>query len=144
MLILTLFPALTMAATYNLSIAEFTNINTDSSFTHDQYALSNVHDLNIKEPQHYRCFHIDTSVELINAHKHQNQNQGASLNVQCGVAAFVIAALSLNLFISYKSLKCSTALLNQMKMGKKPELISTQSLITDFTHVDITSEVNKS
>ena len=77
MLILTLFPALIMA-TYNLSIAKFTNINTDSSFTHDQYALSNVHDLNVKEPQHYRCFHIDTSVELINAHKHQNQ--GASLN----------------------------------------------------------------
>ena len=112
MLFLTLFPALIMASnTYNLRNAKFEELH-GRPF---QAALTRVL-LNNTNPQEYRCFYKPISDDLLLMY-HKNQTNASSWSIQCGIAAFVIAAFSLNIFISYMSLKRSTAILNQMRMA---------------------------
>lgn len=114
MLILTLFPALIVASTtYNLTNAIFEELHGELPF---RASLTQLHLNNTASEIEYRCFYKQKSEELIRLYHHNNQTNEASWSIQCGMAAFVIAAFTINIFISYKSLKRSTAILNQMKI----------------------------
>ena len=130
MLILTLFPALIMACCSTTTMASNVYNLRNSKFEElpgrpFQAALTRVL-LNNTHSQEYRCFYKPLSDKLLLMYHHENQTNSSSWSIQCGMAAFVIAAFSLNILISYKNLKRSTAILNQMKMAKsKKEPFST-------------------